>query len=747
MIRILSIQRLMIALLTMIMSHHLSMAQTSLDIERIKQSTVFIFQIEEQGVNSVPVCVGSGTIVSRDGLILTNAHRVLESSICPGSSLLIALSVSLNTPPVVKFRAEIERIDVGLDIAVLRITRQLDGRLVNPDDLSLPFVELGDSSKVVLDDTITLVGYPDVGNDPIVDVRGTVTGFIREPGNQSATWLKTKADIPGVMSGGGAYNQNGQLIGVPTTAPLSREAAEANCLSIQDTNRDGVVNANDLCIPLGVSINALRPSNLARSLLRGASLGLELSMASENGSFRRTEEAPEFKRIFFAPSINEADMPTSVIRSLPAGSNSLYLFFDYANMTPETVYELRVSINGIPDSTFSLAPVRWSGNENGMWYIGSTGQPWPNGVYEFTLLADGIASPAQRLVVGEAPAGSPDFSDIVFGLLDTRGNPLGNGYVLPTGTTASARFIYRNMRSGSNWTAIWYLDGQELKRVSNHWDLGVDGTTTTSIQTDGELPPGSYRLELYIEDRLAATSDFTIAGAQSGPLPQVFTNLRFTAAKTDSAALTASPINSFSEGTDALYVLFDWEQVADGTPWQVRWLVDGEPFFERAARWNSSRIGQNYLMKLQNPSGIPDGTYSVEISLNNVLLATVQAQVGIGQLSIDQFARAVGVILRGKILDADTRQGIPGVSFILISKDFSVAEFEWRQDQVYSWATTDSNGIFELGRPLEFSTETQAVAYSAIIIADGYLPITADGIEVTPDSDNPLSLVIYLSRD
>lgn len=730
-----------------VFSHQLSLSQSGLDIERIKRSTVFIFQVQEQGLDSVPTCVGSGTIVSRDGLILTNAHSVFESSICPGNSLLIALSASLDEPPVVRFRADIERVDIGLDLAVLRITHQLDGRLLDPDNLSLTFVELGDSSNIVLDDTITVVGYPGIGNDTVMDVRGTVTGFIREPNNQAATWLKTKADIPGIMSGGGAYNQNGQLIGVPTTAPLLREVAAANCLSIQDTNRDGVVNSSDLCIPLGISINALRPSNQARALLRSASLGLELNIVSESGNPIQTGGAPEFRRIFFAPSINEAGMPTSVIRSLPAGSNSLYLFFDYANMSPETVYELRVSINGIPDPTFSLAPVRWSGGERGMWYIGSTGQPWPNGVYEFTLFANGVASPAQRLVVGEAPEDSPGFSDIVFGLLDARGNPLGNGYVLPAGTTASARFIYRNMSSESNWIAIWYLDGQEFKRVANQWDAGTDGTATTSIQSDNELPSGSYRLELYVEDRLATTSDFTIAGAQSGPLPQVFTNLRFTTAENDSEALKASSVNNFSEGVDKLYALFNWEQIADGTIWQVRWLVDGQPFFERTAPWNNSRSGQNYEMKLLNPSGIPDGTYSIEIRLNNVLLASAEAQVGIGQLPIDQFARAAGVTLRGQILDADTRQGIPGVSFILISKDFSVDEFEWRQDQVYSWATTDNEGIFELDRPLEFSTDGQAVAYSVVIIAEGYLPITADGIEVTSASDNPLNLVIYLSRD
>ena len=66
--------------------------------------------------------------------------------------------------------------------------------------------------------------------------------------------------------------------------------------------------------------------------------------------------------------------------------------FDYLNMTPETVYEVRVTIDGIPTPDVSLAPVRWSGGERGLWYIGSSGQVLPNGVYEFTLVINAIAA-------------------------------------------------------------------------------------------------------------------------------------------------------------------------------------------------------------------------------------------------------------------------------------------------------------------------------------------------------------------
>lgn len=722
---------------------------TTLDMERLERATVFILQARDVGDELFMTCVGSGTIVKRDGLILTNAHNTLTSSACPGDTLIIGISNRLDEPPILRYRAEIAQASPGLDLALLRITQELDGRLIEPGTLALPFVELADSSSVQLDETITVIGYPGIGNDPVDVRRGTVIGFVAEPSGGEKSWMKTSAVIPGTMSGGGAYNQAGQLIAIPTTAPITAGTLDTTCQPIQDTNGDSTVNDNDICIPIGGFINALRPSNFARSLLRAASLDLSLEILNVPTAQVGVGGAPTFKRLFFSPSVNEAGMPTTVIRSLPAGSNSLYLFFDYENMTPETVYELRVTTDGIPNPTFSLAPVRWSGGERGLWYLGSSGQPWPNGVYEFTLFANGIAAPTARLIIGGAPETAATFSDLVFGLLDLRNNPLGNGFVLPTGNIASARFLFRNMENGQEWTSIWYRDGQEIPaaRQTNTWNEGASGSTTTSIRSEGGLPSGSYRLELYIGNGLAATSDFTIAGAAQGAFPEIFRNERFVTAPTPDEALSAAPLNNFPPDVLDLYALFDWQQIAPGTLWTMRWTVDDEIFYEQTVPWNTLESGQNFLLRLNAPGGVPDGTYRMDLLVNNVQLRSVQAQVGIGQLPIDPFAQASGVQLRGQILDADTRQGIPGVTFILLSKDYSVSDFAWSQNQIFAMAITDRNGRFQIDRPLQLSTAAAPVAYSAIVAAQGYLPISADGVEVDNTTANPLDITLYMIRD
>ncbi|MFN8563079.1 MAG: serine protease [Anaerolineae bacterium] len=281
-------------------------AAQSFDLERIEQATVFIMQASASSDRLTISCVGSGTIVSRDGLILTNAHNTVPNRNCPGDTLIIAMNVRLDEPPVPAYQAEIAQADAGLDLALLRITRQSDGRLVDPATLALPYVELGDSDALELDTTITTVGYPDLGDSAVGVERGTVSGFTAEPSGGTKSWIKTSASIPGTMSGGGVYDQQGKLIGVPTTSPVIGLSPDARCVTLQDTNGDGAMNSSDLCVPVGGFINSLRPSSFVRPLLR-ASLDLRLATLTASGGHSTAAGTPKFSRLFFSPSVNGQD--------------------------------------------------------------------------------------------------------------------------------------------------------------------------------------------------------------------------------------------------------------------------------------------------------------------------------------------------------------------------------------------------------------------------------------------------------
>ena len=689
-----------------------------LDLERIKRATVFIYQVKSLENDLVVSCVSTGTLISADGLIVTNAHGVVPSRICDGDNLIVALNADLEEPPIPKYRAAVLNADAGLDIALLRITRELDGRLIADGALPvLPFVGIDNSDTVSIDDNLVFVGYQDLGNQPVSVARGTLIALLAEPAGGSRAWFKTRAEIPGTMAGGGAYNISGQLIGIPTNAPLGSFGRSVNCRYIDDTNSDGLVNSSDSCVPTGDFISTIRPINLAQSSIRAAQIGIRVDFVAA-ATAPVPINPPRVTRMFVSPSVLDR-MPSTVVGSLPANTRSLYLFFDYDNMTPETVYELRVTRDGSPDTIFSLPPVRWSGGESGLWHIGGREQAWANGAYEFNLLINGMSAGSQKIVIGGSATNGGHFSDIVFGTLDRNGSLVGNGSIVPLGDIASARFLFAKMRDGQPWSAIWYFDGTEVARTSNVWSDGANGSKSISLAPTGGLVPGQYRLELYVEGALSATSDFVVAGRQGAPLPVIFDNIRITAAESAVAARSAQPASSFPSGVSALFALFDWQMIAQGTPWELRWLVDDQVFFQATSPWLTVDSGRDFAVSVADP---PDGKYTLELLFDNLKLAETEATVGIGQLPIDRFAESEGTVLTGKVVDAATQSGIPSVTIVLIGEEYAANEFEWKLEQVFDLATTDRNGDFQFGRPLAFDTP-----YSIVIEADGYLPLAADG--------------------
>ena len=379
-----------------------SPGSAQVDLDRLKRATVFLYQARSEAENLIVTCVSSGTLISADGLIVTNAHGAMPGRQCAGDVIIVALNVDLDEPPIPKYRAEIAGAAENLDIALLRITRELDGRLIARDSLPvLPYVEVGDSSQVEIDDNLLMVGYPELGNQAVSVERGTVIAFIAEPVAGGVAWFKTRAELPGTMAGGGAYDSSGRLVGIPANAPIAGNAD--NCRYISDTNGDSLVNSSDACVPIGDFISAIRPAHLAQSAIRGARLELEVGLVTASADAPDSRQAPVISRLFFASAVTDG-MPSTVVPALPANTRALYLFFDYANMSPEAVYELRVTRDGVPDSVFSLPPLRWSGGESGLWHIGAREQAWANGAYEFTLLVDGASAGSRQIVIGGGTA-------------------------------------------------------------------------------------------------------------------------------------------------------------------------------------------------------------------------------------------------------------------------------------------------------------------------------------------------------
>jgi S1-C subfamily serine protease len=174
---------------------------------------------------------GSGTILTADGLILTNAHVAAPDA--PGQAvqygwplpeepverLVIRMTESEDAPPVERWQASVVAVDGYLDIAVIQVDATADGGDVNPGSLDLPFIPLGDSDLLRAGEPLTVVGFPGIGGDTVSVDHGDVSGFREDDHIGQRGWIKTSAVVHFGNSGGLAANAQGEIVGVPTRAP------------------------------------------------------------------------------------------------------------------------------------------------------------------------------------------------------------------------------------------------------------------------------------------------------------------------------------------------------------------------------------------------------------------------------------------------------------------------------------------------------------------------------------------------
>jgi len=142
--------------------------------------------------NRVPTHgLGSGFIVSSDGLILTNAHVVAGAD-----EVIVKLTDKR------EFKAKVIGIDKLSDVAVLKINAK-----------NLPTVRIGDSKTVRVGQWVVAIGSP-FGFENSVTA-GIVSGESRSlPDENYTPFLQTDVPINPGNSGGPLFDLNGEVIGI-----------------------------------------------------------------------------------------------------------------------------------------------------------------------------------------------------------------------------------------------------------------------------------------------------------------------------------------------------------------------------------------------------------------------------------------------------------------------------------------------------------------------------------------------------
>ncbi|MEL7210415.1 MAG: serine protease, partial [Actinomycetota bacterium] len=154
-----------------------SRSDTNPSVDLLARATVQIVGLDRAGA---PLCSGSGTLVSNDGMILTNAHVVSRDSVCDFDSLGIAMTSDAGRPPDLLYGAELLALDAELDLAVLTVGAPLEAGVTGLT--TFPAMALGDSDDLHIGDDLRILGYPEIGGETITFTNGSVSGFTAQAG-------------------------------------------------------------------------------------------------------------------------------------------------------------------------------------------------------------------------------------------------------------------------------------------------------------------------------------------------------------------------------------------------------------------------------------------------------------------------------------------------------------------------------------------------------------------------------------
>lgn len=142
--------------------------------------------------------IGSGSIVSSDGYILTNSHVVSDGD---ASEISVLFNDGTTTP------AKLVWNDSTLDLAIIKVEKD-----------NLPVMELADSDEVGVGDRVVAIGNPLGFELQSTVTSGIISGLNRtvsfQTGAQMDGLMQTDAAINSGNSGGALLNTRGEQIGI-----------------------------------------------------------------------------------------------------------------------------------------------------------------------------------------------------------------------------------------------------------------------------------------------------------------------------------------------------------------------------------------------------------------------------------------------------------------------------------------------------------------------------------------------------
>lgn len=378
-----------------------------------------------------------------------------------------------------RYHADLLAFDAEQDLAVVRIARLADGSPVTDTFTPIP---LGDPDAIALGDRLRIIGFPGIGGETVTFTEGSVSGFTTAGGRP--VLIKTDATIAGGNSGGLAADDEGTIIGVPTRAGTD-DMRIVDCRIITDTNRDGAIDQDDSCVPIGGFINGIRPVSLALPLIDAARTATPIDqgpppVAQPMGDQRPVALAPQWTL-----GVTPDGLPAQPVLSAPTGAGELCLTWSYEAVPTGSAFEIVWLYEGEVDPGPGVVG-QTSGPDAGAFFACiSNPEGLADGLYELAWFIEGEPVFAEATFVGDrAPITVQVVNEVGAEVCVVQFNPTGSRTfglnhlteVLAPGATASVQ-----LPAGNHVARV--LDCEGVVRFEDM--VGTELTADTTLTVTG----------------------------------------------------------------------------------------------------------------------------------------------------------------------------------------------------------------------------------------------------------------------
>src|SRR5947209_9309856 len=178
--------------------------------ERAAPAVVLVIGHSEQGGNGSG---GTGSLIRRDGLVLTSAHVIIEEKTgrpYPRLSVFLKpdrVTGNPKTDLAQRVRASVVAFDRMLDLALLKM---------EDAPPAIPVLELGDPDRVKIGERVVAIGHPEQGGLWTLTT-GVISAEFEDYNNTKGKHVfQTETGLNRGNSGGPLLDSQGRIIGVNT---------------------------------------------------------------------------------------------------------------------------------------------------------------------------------------------------------------------------------------------------------------------------------------------------------------------------------------------------------------------------------------------------------------------------------------------------------------------------------------------------------------------------------------------------